>query len=128
MTKFRDIHRRMDRIGGGGDDRPVPHVLRVGMNETQAEAHARFAAEFPHRKPSHRVLVVPVKPRTEGEHELWAERFRENQLALRDNARRERIAIVKADQPAEAPRSSFPKGGIVAPPRGRSFKPWIRNS
>lgn len=102
MSRFRGIKGRLGRAEGGGegDGPPVPTVLRVSMNETKAEAFARFNAEFPHRKPGHNVLCVPAKPANDAERALWAERFHARQLALVSAARRERIAIVKPDQSA----------------------------
>lgn len=127
MSRFRVIKGRLGRAEGtgGGDDRPVPNVLRVGMFETRVEAFARFNAAYPHRKPGHNVLVVPAKPSTPEEIAIYEARFFESQNRLVAEARSNRIAVV-ADQPA--PQPSFPQGGAVAPPKGRNFTQWVRNT
>lgn len=92
----------------------VPCVLFVGMNETQAEARARFDAEYK-PKPGTNLLVVPAKPGTEAEHEVWAERFFANQSRLVAEARRERVAVVNAAPTPQAPPKRWPTSPTIRP-------------
>ena len=117
MTKFRDIHRRIDRIGGGGggDDRPVPTVLRVAFGETKAAAFARFNAEYPNRKPGHNVLVVPAKPSTPEEFAIYEARFFESQNRLVAEARSNRLAVVTKQPAPHAPPRRWPTSPTIRP-------------
>ena len=80
------------------DRRPAPFVLHVALDETHLSARERFDAQWPdHRRTP---LIVPSKPRTEAEQEVWADQFVEQQASLVRNAKRERVAIdVAPDEP-----------------------------
>ncbi len=97
---------------------PAPNILRVPFGQSIKQARADFAVKYA-PKPGHNVLVVPAKPRTDAEREVWAERFRERQLALVAAARRERIAVVKADQVApRVPPKRWPSSPTIRPSSG----------
>lgn len=117
MMRPRD--RRLARIAAAkiaGTARPVPFVIFVRADETKAEAVAAFAEQWPNRPRDHRTLIVPAKPRTDAEREVWANSFRDRQLALVSAARRERIAIVNTDRPAAAtPPKSWPSSPTIRP-------------
>jgi hypothetical protein len=97
MTRFGGITGRLGRVEAAmGGVKDGPCVLRVAMSETIKQAHDRYAVEWPNQSPGRRLLVVPAKPSTEEEKALWAERFREAQLALVANIRRETTAGVSS--------------------------------
>ena len=90
MRRFADLLRRLGQAEAAKlPDVPVPHVLLVGINEMHTEAHARFAATWPNRKPGQAVLVVPAKPRNVGEEALYEERLFASQMTLVANVRRD---------------------------------------
>lgn len=126
MSRFRGIKGRIGRVEGGGEGGGAvgPHVLRVNTlaGETIAAAHERYNATYA-RHPRY-LLVIPAKPTTPEEQAIYETRLFEQQRKLVAEARRERVVVNVA---ASEPRSTFPKGGTVAPPKGRAFPHWIRN-
>ncbi|MBN8806654.1 MAG: hypothetical protein J0I47_00225 [Sphingomonas sp.] len=94
---LRGIKGRLSRAesNGGADDKgPIPRVLFVGINETKAEALARFAEQYPHRPANHALLILPSKPRTPDEEAIYETRFELSQRAVVQAAQSERRAPV----------------------------------
>ncbi|MEP7007453.1 MAG: hypothetical protein ABI810_15830 [Sphingomonas bacterium] len=127
---MRPLVRRIGRIEAAkraGTVRPIPRTIFVRAGETKADAIARFNVDHPNRPRNHQTLIVPAKPRTDAEREVWAERFKASQLALVAAARSERTNAVKADQ-------SAPHGTPKVWPNSPTIRPngphitWKRNT
>lgn len=100
---MRALARRIGRIEAAkvaGTVRPVPTTIFVRAGETKADAIARFNVDHPNRPRDHRALIMPAKPRTDAEREVWEEQFRIRQIALVAAARSERTNAAKADRTA----------------------------
>lgn len=102
-----------------GTVRPIPTTIFVRAGETKADAIARFNVDHPNRPRNWNTLIVPAKPRTDAEREIYESGLKASQLALVAAARSERTNAVKADQSApQGTPKIWPNSPTIRPPSG----------